>query len=134
MNWEVAVMELPTTQARKLIDSAKLKWINKIVVGAMPKELSGNTDTTICLITEWLNEPSGYANTVFKKWTIGVEVSIFYKLDSGVSSLDDEIALARLFLKNGWTIENSKDHIQDPDTRQVTKVFYFAKDLVIKGE
>lgn len=127
-------MELPTIQARKLIDSAKLKWIDKIVVGAMPKELSGNVDSTICQITEWLNEPNGYANAIFKRWTIGVEVQIFYKLNSGISTLDDEIKLAQLFVKNGWTVEQSKDHIQDPDTRQVTKVFYFTKDLVIKGE
>lgn len=126
-------MELPTTQAHKLIDSAKLKWIDKIVVGAMPKEQAGNVDSTICQITEWLNEPNGYANAIFKRWTIGVEVQIFYKLNSGINTLDDEIKLAQLFVKNGWMVEQSKDHIQDPDTRQVTKVFYFAKDLIIKG-
>ena len=63
-----------------------------------------------------------------------MEVQIFYKLNSGISKLDDEIALARLFVKDGWTVEQSKDHIQDPDTHQVSKVFYFAKNLMIKGE
>lgn len=127
-------MKLPTTQARELISSAKLPWINRLVVGAMPRELAGNSDETICRISEWLNEPNAYANSTFKGWTIGVEVQIFYKKDSGVNSLDDEIKFARLFVKNGWTVEQSKDHIQDPDTLQVTKVFYFAKNLILKGE
>ena len=125
-------MELPTTQANKLIVSAKYSWIDRIVIGVIPRELTGNTDETIVRISEWLNEPTYYANATFKGWTIGVQVQIFYKLNSGINSLDDEIALARFFVKNGWTIEQSKDHIQDPDTRQVTKVFYFSKDLIIK--
>lgn len=125
-------MELPTTQANKLIASAKYSWIDRIVIGVIPRELTGNTDETILRISEWLNEPTGYANATFKGWTIGVEVQIFYKLNSGISKLDDEIALARLFVKDGWTVEQSKDHIQDPDTHQVSKVFYFSKDLIIK--
>ena len=127
-------MELPTTQANKLIVSAKYSWIDRIVIGVIPRELTGNTDETIVRISEWLNEPTYYANATFKGWTIGVQVQIFYKLNSGINSLDDEIALARLFVKKGWTIEQSKDHIQDPDTRQVTKVFYFAKNLITEGE
>lgn len=130
----VETMELPTTQANKLIVSAHYSWINRIVIGVIPRELTGNTDETIVRISEWLNEPTYYANATFKGWTIGVQVQIFYKLNSGINSLDDEIALARLFVKNGWTIEQSKDHIQDPDTRQVTKVFYFAKNLITEGE
>src|SRR5699024_5869409 len=130
----VETMELPTTQANKLIVSAHYSWINRIIVGAIPRELAGNTNETILRISEWLNEPTGYANATFKGWTIGVEVQIFYKLNSGISKLDDEIALARLFVKDGWTVEQSKDHIQDPDTHQVSKAFYFAKNLMIKGE
>lgn len=127
-------MELPTTQAKKLIKSGNFKWIDLIVSGPTPSELAGNTDKTLCRLTEWLNEPTHYANATFKGWTIGVEVQIFYKKDSGISTLNDEIKLAKLFVKDGWTIEQSRDHIQDPDTRQVTKAFYFAKDLVLKEE
>lgn len=128
------MMKLPTTQARDLISSGHFKWIDKLIVGAVPLELAGNTDLTICRISEWLNEPSSYANATFKGWTIGVEVQIFYKKDSGINSLDDEIKLALLFVKNNWTVEQSKDHIQDPDTRQVTKVFYFAKNEILREE
>ena len=52
-------MELPTTQANKLIVSAHYSWINRIVVGAIPRELAGNTNETILRISEWLNEPTG---------------------------------------------------------------------------
>lgn len=124
-------MELPTTQAKNLIKSINPSWIDEIVVGAIPRELAGNTDKTICRISEWLNEPTYYANATFKGWAIGVEVQIFYKLNSEISKLDNEIALARLFAKDGWTIEQSKDHIQDPDTHQVSKAFYFAKNLML---
>lgn len=124
-------MELPTTQARRLMGT-KFPWIDQIVTGELPHAVAGNADQTICRISEWLNEPTYYANAKFKGWTIGVEVQIFYKKDSGISTLNGEIQLAQLFKADGWTIEQSKNHIQDPDTGQVTKVFYFAKDLVIK--
>lgn len=124
-------MDLPTTQANKLLKKANYSWIDQIVIGAIPEELAGNTAQTICRISEWLNEPTYYANATFKGWTIGVEVQIFYKKNSGVNSLDDEIKMAKLFVADGWTIEQSKDHIQDPDTRQVVKVFYFAKNLML---
>lgn len=127
-------MELPTTQAKRLINSLHLDWVDKIVVGAIPREMAGNTDKTICRISEYLNEPTYYANATFKGWTIGVEVQIFYKKDSGISTLNNEIALAKAFVRDGWTVEQSRDHVQDPDTRQVVKVFFFAKDLVIKEE
>ena len=127
-------MELPTTMARKLVLKSDSTWIDKVIIGAIPKELRGNTSFTICLISEWLNEPTYYANTAFKGWTVGVEVQIFYKKNSSVDTLNDEIKLAKFFIKNGWTVEQSKNHIQDPDTRQVTKVFYFAKNLILKEE
>lgn len=128
------MVELPTTQASKLITAAHYSWIDMIVVGTIPRELAGNADKTICRITEWLNEPTYYANAIFKGWAVGVEVQIFYKKDLELNSLNNEIQLAKRFVKNGWTVEQSEDHIQDPDTKQVTKVFYFAKDLILKEE
>lgn len=125
-------MELPTTQAKKIIESLNPSWIDRIVVGVIPREIAGNIDETICRISEWLNEPTYYANRTFKGWTIGVEVQLFYKHNSGVSTLDNEINLAKTFVADHWTVERSDDHIQDPDTHQVVKVFYFAKDLIIK--
>lgn len=127
-------MELPTTQARDLIKALNPKWIDLLKVGELTQSEAGNKDKTICRISEWLNEPSGYANANFKGWTIGVEVQIFYKKNSGVDSLNDEIKLAHWFVAHGWTVEQSRNHIQDPDTGQVNKVFYFAKNELLKKE
>ena len=61
-----------------------------------------------------------------------MEVHIFYKLNSTLNTLDEEMKIAHLFVQNGWTIEASRNHSKDPDTQQVDKVFYFAKNLLIK--
>lgn len=124
-------MDLPSVQALDLIDG-QFDWIDEIHLESLPEEETDLTDKTVCLITEWLNEPTGYANRTFKQWSIGVEVQIFYKKDASISSIDNEIALADRFQQDDWTIEQSKNHIQDPDTGQVTKVFYFAKNLTIE--
>lgn len=124
-------MDLPSVQALDLIEG-KFDWIDEIYLESLPEEETDLTGKTVCLITEWVNEPTGYANRTFKLWSIGVEVQIFYKKDSGTTTLDGEIALADQFKQNDWTIEQSKNHIQDPDTGQVTKVFYFAKNLTIE--
>lgn len=52
---------------------------------------------------------------------------------SGEDVTNLEIELAKKFVHDKWTVEQSKAHVKDPDTGQSTKVFYFAKDLVIKG-
>lgn len=124
-------MQLPVTQARQLMGD-KFPWIDRYFKEKVPQGVGVTTNETICIISEWLNEPTYYANQTFKGWTIGVEVHIFYKLNSSLSSLNEEMKIARLFVKNGWTVENSRNHSIDPDTQQVDKVFYFSKDLVIK--
>lgn len=124
-------MDLPSVQALDLIDG-QFDWIDEIYLESLPEEETDLTGKTVCLITEWLNEPTGYANWTFKRWQIGVEVQIFYKKDSGTTTLDGEIALADRFKRDDWTVDQSKTHIKDPDTGQVTKVFYFSKDLTIE--
>ena len=124
-------MKLPVTLAIELM-RYHFSWIDRYFGEKIPKGTEIKTSETICIISEWLNEPTYYANQTFKGWTIGVEVHIFYKMKSGLSTLDEEMKIARLFVKDGWTVENSRNHSTDPDTQQVDKVFYFAKDLVIK--
>lgn len=124
-------MKLPTTQARELMDN-HFPWIDRYFLESVPQGVELKTSETICIISEWLNEPTYYANRTFKGWTIGVEVHIFYKLKSTLKTPNEEMKIAQLFVQNGWTIENSRNHSKDPDTQQVDKVFYFAKDLVIK--
>lgn len=124
-------MKLPTIQAQQLMGD-NFPWIDRYFRESVPQGAALKASETICIISEWLNEPTYYANQTFKGWAIGVEVHIFYKLKSGLSTLNEEMKIARLFISDGWTIEQSKSHSKDPATQQVDKVFYFAKDIKIR--
>ncbi|MEF2760534.1 MAG: DUF806 family protein [Ligilactobacillus salivarius] len=119
-------METPTTIAKKLMKD--ITWIDELYSGSIPSNVEVNTNKNTVLITEYLNEPSQYANMEIKYWLIGVEVQIFYKLD-GEDFQNCEIQVARLFNDNRWHIDTSRNRIKDPDTKQWTKVFYFSKNL-----
>lgn len=122
-------MELPVIQANNLIKSASYSWINNVYRGAFPENVVDDTDKTDVLITEYANEPAYYANQTFKGWQIGVELQIFYAKDTNINFQDVEITIAKLFNLDGWQIEQSKNRIKDPDTKQWCKVFYFVKDI-----
>lgn len=125
-------MKSPSQQAELLVRN-KFSVLNNVYRESIPKDIIGNINKTICLITEWINEPAYYANRTFKGWTIGVEIQIFYKKSVNAEEITNfEINLAKVFVNNNWTVEQSKAHVKDPDTGQSTKVFYFAKDLIIK--
>lgn len=119
-------METPTTIAKKLMKD--ITWIDELYSGSIPSNVEVNTNKNTVLITEYLNEPSQYANMEIKYWLVGVEVQIFYKLD-GEDFQSCEIQVARLFNDNRWKIDTSRNRIKDPDTKQWTKVFYFSKNL-----
>lgn len=124
-------MELPSTQALKLM-KPNVDWIDEFYREAIPDGVDIDPNKTICIVSEWLNRPIYYANATFKGWEIGVEVHIFYSLTSTINALNEEIKLARMFVKDNWTVEQSQNHSKDPDTQQVDKVFYFAKELILK--
>ena len=119
-------METPTTIAKNLLKD--ITWIDEFYSGSIPSNVEVNTNKNTVLITEYLNEPSQYANMEIKYWLVGVEVQIFYKLD-GEDFQNCEIQVARLFNDNRWKIDTSRNRIKDPDTKQWTKVFYFSKNL-----
>ena len=119
-------METPTTIAKNLLKD--ITWIDELYSGSIPSNVEVNTNKNTVLITEYLNEPSQYANMEIKYWLVGVEVQIFYKLD-GEDFQNCEIQVARLFNDNRWEIDTSRNRIKDPDTKQWTKVFYFSKNL-----
>lgn len=127
-------MQLPTVAAYRLIANEHFDWIDQIFRDELPQEAADSDEQTILELTEWLNEPIYYANQTFKGWLVGVEIQIFYKNELPVDfdMMEAEIKLADLFKKNGWNIEQSKNHIRDPDTAQVSKVFYFSKNLIVK--
>lgn len=127
-------MQLPTVAAYQLIAHEHFDWIDQIFRDELPQEAADSDEQTILELTEWLNEPIYYANQTFKGWLVGVEIQIFYKNELPVDfdMMEAEIKLADLFKKSGWNIEQSKNHIRDPDTAQVSKVFYFSKNLIVK--
>lgn len=122
-------METPTTIAKKLMED--ITWIDELYSGSIPSNVEVSTNKNTVLITEYLNEPSLYANMKIKYWQVGVEVQIFYKL-SGDDFQNHEIELAKLFNGDDWEIDTSRNRIKDPDTKQWTKVFYFSKILKVK--
>lgn len=119
-------METPTTIAKRLMSN--IAWIDELYSGSIPSNVEVNTNKNTVLITEYLNEPSQYANIEIKYWLVGVEVQIFYKLD-GDDFQNHELQVAKLFNDNRWHIDTSRNRIKDPDTKQWTKVFYFSKNL-----
>lgn len=119
-------MEIPTTIAKRLMSN--IAWIDELYSGSIPSNVEVNTNKNTVLITEYLNEPSQYANMEIKYWLVGVEVQIFYKLD-GDDFQNHELQVAKLFNDNRWHIDTSRNRIKDPDTKQWTKVFYFSKNL-----
>lgn len=116
-------------QAKELIASANYPWLDNIYQTSLPEEVVNQSDKTFAWITEYVNEPQYYANNEFKGWQIGVEVQIFYSLSIKLNIQDLEIAFAQLFQSDGWQIDQSKNHTKDPDTGQVSKVFYFTKNI-----
>lgn len=119
-------METPTTIAKRLMSN--IAWIDELYSGSIPSNVEVNTNKNTVLITEYLDEPSQYANMEIKYWLVGVEVQIFYKLD-GDDFQNHELQVAKLFNDNRWHIDTSRNRIKDPDTKQWTKVFYFSKNL-----
>ncbi|KRN36111.1 DUF806 family protein [Lactiplantibacillus plantarum] len=124
-------MQLPVIQAENLLKTVNYDWIDNIYRGSIPKSADNAGTTTDVVITESENTPSNYANSQFKHWALGVEVQIFYKKANQIEILSAEIELAKMFIANGWRVEQSKNHTKDPDTGQVTKVFYFTKIEII---
>lgn len=124
-------MQLPVIQAENLLKTVNYDWIDNIYRGSIPESTDNAGTTTDVIITESENAPSNYANSQFKHWALGVEIQIFYKKSNQIEILPAEIELAKMFIANGWRVEQSKNHTKDPDTGQVTKVFYFTKIEII---
>ena len=124
-------VQLPVIQAENLLKTANYDWIDNIYRGSIPETANNDGTTTDIVITESENTPSNYANSQFKHWGLGVEVQIFYKKANQTDILSAEIELAKMFITNGWRVDQSKNHIKDPDTKQTTKVFYFTKIEII---
>lgn len=123
-------MILPIYEVQELIES--MGFADVVFVTSIDEEYLKNVTSTIVLVTESVNDLDKRANNRFRSMNYGVEVQIFYGINYNTHILDTEIALARLLETNDWKTTQSKSHINDPTTNQVTKVFYFEKNYILE--
>lgn len=126
-------MLLPVSQVAGLVNTLKLTWLDKVYLNSIPKEDLDNTDLTVMLLQETDSSPAYLANSTFKGLAMGVEIQIFYKVNlaDDFNPLEAEIALMKSLKDAGWLIVSSQHHTTDPDTNQVTKTIYVAKNEMI---
>lgn len=123
---------LATVKLKELIDGKEFGEISEVYANNLPKELEENTDKTIVLLTE--SNPSldlsGGNNTFFGK-TDRVEVQIFYKADIDFDIEAFEMELLKFLKSEHYSITDMREHSIDPDTLQITAVFFVALDKLI---
>ncbi|MGV6877698.1 DUF806 family protein [Lactiplantibacillus plantarum] len=126
-------MLLPVSQVAHLVNTLKLTWLDKVYLNEIPNEDLDNTDLTVMLLQETDSSPAYLANNTFKGLAMGVEIQIFYKVNlaDDFNPLEAEIALMKSLKASGWLIVSSQHHTTDPDTDQVTKTIYVAKNEMI---
>ncbi|MCG0600723.1 hypothetical protein IMAU40007_00953 [Lactiplantibacillus plantarum] len=126
-------MLLPVSQVAILVNTLNLTWLDKVYLNSIPKEDLDNTDLTVMLLQETDSSPAYLANSTFKGLAMGVEIQIFYKVNlaDDFNPLEAEIALMKSLKVAGWLIVSSQHHTTDPDTDQVTKTIYVAKNEMI---
>lgn len=122
---------LATVKLKELLDGKEFGEINEVYANNLPKELEENTDKTIILLTE--SNPSldlSGNNTFFSK-TNRVEVQIFYKLDIDFDIEAFEMELLKFLKSEHYSITDIREHSIDPDTLQLTAVFYVSINKLI---
>lgn len=122
---------LATLKLKELIEGKGFGEISEVYANNLPKELEENTDKTIVLLTE--SNPSldlSGNNTFFGK-TERVEIQIFYKLDIDFDIEAFEIKLLKFLESEHYSIIEVREHSIDPDTLQLTAVFYVALNKII---
>lgn len=123
-------MILPIFEVDDLLQT--LKFADAIFVNSIDEEYLKDVQSTTVLITETVNDLDKRANNRFRNLNYGVELQIFYGINFNQSIIDIEIEVARLLERNDWRMTQSKSHINDPKTNQVTKVFYFTKNYILE--
>lgn len=117
--------------AADIISGAQYGWLDNVYKGFIPKEHLDDTDSTDCLITENVNAPTSFGNNNFSEIQQGVAIRLFYSLSFGYDPDDCEVKLMKLFIFNGWSIDNSDTRYIDPDTGQSIKVLYVSHSKTI---
>ena len=117
--------------AQKILQSSGLEQLELIYASNIPKEMQNNTDKTIVLITDVGMRLDLDGNDTFHGAEREVEIQLFYKLDIDFDLDSFEFALLKLFRNNHWSIADIREHTVDPDTLQVTWVFYVVEHKIL---
>lgn len=122
---------LATLTLKELISGKEFSEISEIYVNNLPKEIQENTDKTIMLLRESGTFLDMFGNDSFFSKTNQIEVQIFYKLDVDFDLEEFETRLMKFLVSEHYRITDVREHTLDPDTLQMTAVFYVAHEKII---
>ncbi|QBX16214.1 tail assembly protein [Streptococcus phage Javan237] len=125
---------LATLKLKNLIDGKEFGEISEVYANNLPKEVQENTDKTIVLLRESGAFLDMFGNDSFFGKTNQIEVQIFYKLDIDFDLEEFETRLMKSLVSEHYKITDVREHTLDPDTLQMTVVFYVAHENLLKGE
>ena len=97
----------------------------------LPREVQENTDKTIVLLRESDTFLGMFGNDSFYSKTNQIEVQIFYKLDIDFDLDEFETRLMKWLVSERYKITDIREHSIDPDTLQLTAVFYVENEKLI---
>ena len=124
-------MILATLELKNLIDGKEFGEISEVYANNLPKEVQENTDKTIVLLQESDAFLGMFGNDSFFGNTNQIEVQIFYKLDIDFDLDEFETRLMKFLVSEHYKITDIREHTLDPDTLQMTAVFYVAHEKII---
>lgn len=125
---------LATLELKNLIDGKEFGEISEVYANNLPKEVQENTGKTIVLLQESDAFLGMFGNDSFFGKTNQIEVQIFYKLDIDFDLEEFETRLMKFLVSEHYKITDIREHTLDPDTLQMTAVFYVEREKILKGE
>ena len=125
---------LATLELKNLIDGKGFGEISEVYANNLPKEVQENTDKTIVLLRESSAFLGMFGNDRFYSKSNQIEVMIFYKLDLDFDPDNFETQFMQWLVSEHYKITDIREHSIDPDTYQMTGVFYVEREQILKGE
>lgn len=122
---------LATLELKNLIDGKGFGEISEVYANNLPRGVQENTDKTIVLLRESDTFLGMFGNDSFYSKTNQIEVQIFYKLDIDFDLDEFETRLMKWLVSERYKITDIREHSIDPDTLQLTAVFYVENEKLI---
>lgn len=122
---------LATLELKNLIDGKGFGEISEVYANNLPREVQENTDKTIVLLRESDTFLGMFGNDSFYSKTNQIEFQIFYKLDIDFDLDEFETRLMKWLVSERYKITDIREHSIDPDTLQLTAVFYVENEKLI---